>query len=177
MKKKYIFIALGIILFIVLIVVAWVKPRKEMPNIVFSYNIYDRLEDSYKIYMIDNKGNVYYSQDSEFLCHYSELDEKYSSGEIASKGRIIQRIDMTQLQEKFKAFRSIVNKGDYHLIDNEVEAPTEVVPIHSWYGYYYNMYGEIQYIELYYKREYVLESKDERAKELADWISEVCNIK
>ena len=84
---------------------------------------------------------------------------------------------MTLLKNKFKIFRSIVNKGDYHLIDDEDVAPTVVVPFHSWYGYYYNMYDEVKRVELYYKCEYALESKDERAKELAEWISEVCDVK
>ncbi len=177
MKKKYAYITVGILICIIIIFIVLPKSREDMPHIVFGYESYDRVDDIYKIYMIDNKGNVYFSQNDKYWGRFSEFDERYISGEIVSEAKLIKTIDVSELESKFVIFRSIIDKGDYKLIDDVVEAPAVVAPYETWYGNYYSITGNVKNIELYFKTNYELLSKDERSKELADWISEVCNIK
>lgn len=179
MKKKYAYITVGILICIIIIFIVLPKSREDMPNIVFSYDVReDDLEGPYEIYMIDKRGNVYYSKNVDFRGMASKLEEMYISGEVKSKAKLIKTIDISELESNFTVLRSVVKKGNYKLIeDPEAPAPTVEAPYETWYGNYYSVTGNVKNIELYFKTNYELLSKDERSKELADWISEVCNIK
>ena len=148
----------------------------QMPQIVFNYSIEEHDGMVYE-YFIDYLGNVYYTNNREYHCHYKDFFEKYNSGKASQECELIKTIDVSILQEKYDLLQEMIRDGNNELVaDEDVYAKPFGYDVKWWYGHYYDKEGNIVVESLWGESTSDYTSTDKRAKELVDWMNEVFEV-
>ena len=143
----------------------------ELPDIVFSQK-YINTGWNPHIYcdvIIDDKGNVYRTEDEEavYNVHHSEgravFDENWT---------IIGHVDEIELREKYAIFLELVNMPDYRKTpDYSYVTVDEMLDIY-WNGYYLEDGKRVQFQYFIFPTDAEYTVVDERGVELAEWVNE-----
>lgn len=148
------------------------KKSEKMPVIVFeyTYEYYDSEPHLYKYLFIDSYGNIYCGDSDSYFCTAEERMKLYDILIREDGCKLINKINMEQLQEKYETVQQIESGLKNEII---VEESTLDVCLgqHKWNSYCYDKEGNLNVVILYGEGDSSYINSDRRAKELADWIS------
>ena len=190
MKRKF-FIIILIIALIVLLAGGGIFVRKisiqrqehidelmqmELPDIVFSHDYTDSGWNPHYYYecIIDNNGNVYYTEnpDASYAIYHSE-----GSAVFDENWTIINHVDEIELREKYAIFLELVNMPAYKKIpEYEASGIDEMLDIY-WDGFYLEDGKRVPYEFFTYPKDVYYIVTDERGVKLAEWVSEQTGLR
>ena len=146
--------------------------NENMPEIVFDYTFFYEANEpySYMFVFIDKYGNVYYGDNEIYFCNAEEKMHLYQNLINDTDCKKINVADMKQLQQKYDLLKQIVKDGN-----NKVTIKESVLDVclgqYTWTGYYYDENGNLNTLTLYGEGDSSYINNDNRAKEIAEWIS------
>ena len=177
MKHKISIIVLTAVVMLVILIgicnYRLVQESSKIPDIVFvEITNFTELGDgrTYEMTFCDKNGKHYVSKDPFRLgFDFEVLIEDYRNGKLDGQITYDMTCDLDELVENYKKLCKVSRNRNLKI--NYPESAPAVQSIKTtWYGLYYDAFGNVQYVEIHkYDRAGSLYTNDENANEIYDW--------
>lgn len=163
------------VIFLLLLCILMTGCDKKMPEIVFLYSTYELDEDWYETCVIDNQGNIYYS-DTKKVYDYSmqDLADMCNEGTISEDLECVGTVEVEELQNMYNLYNDVVD-NKYELTSDDMCVDTIVLE-KFWCGSNYEKNGDVESVHIYRDGNTNYYPSDERAWDIVNWMNEVMGV-
>lgn len=163
------------VIFFLLLCILLTGCDKKMPEITFVYISCNEYDNWYEECVIDNQGNIYYTNEKEVYDYTTQdLANMCKAGSLSEEMECIGTIEVAELQDMYNMCKEVVD-DEYEVLDDGLFVDG-FVKRKSWFVVSYDENGDLEHDYIYKDGDACYEPSDERAWDIVNWMNEVMGV-